>query len=425
MNTLETDVVIIGAGAAGLAAARTLHERNIDFVVLEARDRVGGRAYTLRSQDGIFPIELGAEFIHGAAQSTRAIMRTIGEAALPTDGVSFTVHRGHLEPSPDTWEVAERVLRRVDIEGRDESVAAFLDAIPPAELSDEQRARMRALVEGFDAAFVHDASVIGIAKEWRSGVNDTSHRPAHGYAPIMEHLAELVARRLFLRTVVTQLRWSHHDVHVDATCDGEAVHVDARRAIVTLPLGVLHHNDAFFAPVLPIEKREAIDAVAMGPVIKVALEFAQPFWKRVENGRYRNAAFFRAPECQIQTIWSPRYADPAPLLFGWAGGGAAQRLVDRGVHPIRAALDTAAALFPEVDIKTELRNAYFHDWQADPFACGAYSYLRVGAGNARERLADPIEDTLFFAGEAASIDDSGTVAGALDTGYSRALSIAK
>ena len=90
-----------------------------------------------------------------------------------------------------------------------------------------------------------------------------------------------------------------------------------------------------------------------------------------------------------------------------------------------AALATVATLFPSADITAELRNAYFHDWQADPFALGAYTYLRVDGADARERLADPISDTLFFAGEATSGDDSGTVAGALDSGYSSSDGIAK
>ncbi len=162
----------------------------------------------------------------------------------------------------------------------------------------------------------------------------------------------------------------------------------------------------------------------MGPVIKVALEFRSPFWWDVENGRYRDAGFFQAQRGQLRTLWT-RYPDRVPVLMGWAGGGCALRLERRGVDPISAALETTAMLFPSVDVAAELRNAYFHDWQTDPFACGAYSYLRVGAGNARERLAAPIDDTIFLAGEAASADDSGTVAGALDTGYSSALSIAK
>lgn len=424
MIELTTDVVIIGAGAAGLAAARSLHERNIDFLIFEARDRVGGRAYTVRSQDGTFPIELGGEFIHGAARSTRELMREIGEVALPTDADALTLRHGQLEPTSDRWEPAERIFRRVDLEGRDQSVADFLASLPRGTLSADDDASVRLLVEGFDAALLEDASIIGIAKEWRSGVNDTSHRPADGYAPIMHHLAQIAGKRLFLRTTVTHLEWSPQRVHLDAACDGDAVRIEARRAIITLPIGVLQRNTAFFSPALPAGKRAAIDAIAMGPVIKVALEFRTPFWREIENGRFSNAGFFMAPAAHLRTIWS-RAPDPAPVLMGWAGGGAAQRLHDRSIDPIQAAIETTATLFPSVDIQAEIRNAYFHDWQADPFACGAYSYLRVGAGDARERLAAPIEDTLFFAGEAASPDDSGTVAGALDSGYSSVLAIAK
>jgi monoamine oxidase len=416
MTNLKTDVVIIGAGAAGLAAARTLHDRSVDFLILEARDHVGGRAYTLQGQDGA-PIELGAEFIHGAAKSTRELMREIDEPALPTDGKSFFLHRGYLEPVADRWSAAERVLRRVDVNAPDQSVAAFLDALPSNAASAEEVDDVRMLVEGFDAALLHDASVIGIAKEWRSGVNDTSHRPRDGYAPIMQHLANLAGSRLFLRTVVTRVSWAPHNVRIDAQCDGEPLHVEAQRVILTLPIGVLQRNIALFSPALPAEKRAAIDAIAMGPVLKVALEFRTPFWREVQNGRLRDAGFFLAAACQFRTLWT-RFPDRAPVLMGWAGGGAAQRLHDRGVDAIRAVLDSVAALFPSVDIMAELRNAYFHDWEADPFACGAYSYLRVGAGNVRERLSEPIEDTLFFAGEATSSDDSGTVAGAFDSGYS-------
>ena len=424
MKNLRTDVAIVGAGAAGLAAARTLHDRGFDFVLLEARDRVGGRAFTLRAQHGGEPIELGAEFIHGAASSTRSLMREIDEAALPTDGDSFRLLRGHLELAKDRWEPAERIFLGVDINGKDQSVHSFLESVPERKLSAEDRESIRTLVEGFDAALLDDASMIGIAKEWRSGVNDTAHRPAGGYAPIMEYLAQIAGDRLFLRTCVTRITWSRGTVQLDATCDGEPVRVDARRAIVTLPISLLQRNIAFFSPALPPEKRAAIGAIAMGPVLKVALEFRTPFWREVENGRFQNAGFFLAPATQLRTIWT-RAPSTAPVLMGWSGGGAALRLLQRDVDPIRAALETTAALFPTVDIAAELRNAYFHDWQADPFACGAYSYLRVGAGDARRQLAAPIEDTLYFAGEAASSDDSGTVAGAFDTGVSSAAPLAK
>ena len=123
----------------------------------------------------------------------------------------------------------------------------------------------------------------------------------------------------------------------------------------------------------------------MGPVLKVALEFHTAFWRELEKGRFRNAGFFQAADCQVRTVWT-RVPDRSPVLMGWSGGGAALRLIERGVDPVQAALATVAALFPSVDLAAELRNAYFHDWQADPFALGAYSYLRVGGADARERL---------------------------------------
>ncbi|HUN28534.1 MAG TPA: NAD(P)/FAD-dependent oxidoreductase [Alphaproteobacteria bacterium] len=423
MTHIQTDVVVIGAGAAGLAAARRLRERGADFLVLEARDRVGGRAYTLASHHGSFPVELGAEFIHGQARSTRALMREIGERAIPTASQAFSLRDGRLVRAHDRWAPAERVLRRVDVHGRDQSVAAFLDSMRD-ELSAEQRADVCALVEGFDAAIVDEASVIGIANEWLSGVNDTSHRPLGGYAPIMSHLAGFAGDRLFLRTRVTRIAWSAQSVQIQALCDGDAISVEGRRAIVTVPIGVLQREEELFSPALPSETRAAIDAIAMGPVFKVALEFHAPFWEELDGGRYRESGFFQASSSPLRTLWT-RFPDRAPLLMAWAGGGAVQRLLEQGADPIAAAITTAATLFPSVDIGAELRNAYFHDWQTDPFACGAYSFLRVGAVDARERLAQPIDDTLFFAGEAASSDDSGTVAGALDSGYSASDRVAK
>jgi monoamine oxidase len=420
----STDVVVIGAGAAGLAAARRLHERGIDFLLLEARDRVGGRAHTLSSIHGSYPIELGAEFIHGAARSTRELMREIGEEAVPSGGEFFRLRNGRLAPESDRWTTTERILQRVDITGRDQSVAEFLDTLPRKELSAEQRADVCALVEGFDAAIVEDASIIGIAKEWRSGVNDTSHRPLHGYAPVMQHLAQIAGDRLSLQTVVTRIAWSAHQVTIEATRAGAPFQVRAKRAIITLPIGVLHAGGELFAPALPSEKRAAIDAIAMGPVVKVALEFRTAFWEQVDNGRYHEAGFFQAAQCPVRTLWT-RNPDRSPVLMGWSGGGGALRLRNSGLDSTGAALDTVMELFPSGDVRAELHAAYLHDWDADPFALGAYSYLRVNGGNARERLAEPIDDTLFFAGEAASSDDSGTVAGAFDSGYSSSDTVAK
>ena len=416
MTMLQTDVAVIGAGAAGLAAARCLHERGVDLLVIEGRDRIGGRAYTLPSYDGSLPIELGAEFIHGSPEVTLSLLHESGGSALDTSPLYFQVSDERIEESTDIWDATEGLLRRIDLHGHDQSVEAFLDGLR-AQVPAKQLDGVRALVEGFDAAITTEASTIAIAQEWRSGSNDTASRPVNGYATIMQHLARGVSARIFLRTRVDDISWSRHSVRIRATRCGQPVEIHARRAIVTIPIGALRHQRVTFTPPLPAGKQAAINAIEMGPVIKVVLDFRSSFWERVEDGRYRDAGFIYAPHCGLRTLWTqlPRRV---PLLVAWAGGGAAQRLIEQRVDPIYAALATCQSIFPSVDAHAALRNAYYHDWQADPFACGAYSFLRVGGGNARASLGEPVEQTLFFAGEAtASSDASGTVAGALESGY--------
>jgi monoamine oxidase len=416
VTTFETDVAVIGAGAAGLAAARRLHDHGADFLLVEGRERIGGRAYTLQSYDGSVPIELGAEFIHGTPGVTLALMQECGEERVDTGSHYVRDYDEEFQEAWDVWDWTERILRRVDLQAPDCSVEEFLGAIPTGELSDEQRDAVRSLIEGFDAAIAGDASIVAIAKEWRSGTNDASFRPLHGYAPIMQYLARSVNARTLLRTRVELVRWSPQHVQIQATRQGKPLEIAARRAIVTLPVGVLQEQPDLFDPPLPKEKRAAIGAIAMGPVLKVVLDFRTPFWEEVQDGRFRDTAFFRAQQCEMGAVWT-RLPQRTPLLVAWAGGGTAQSLIDRKVDPIAAALSTCSTLFPTVDVNAVLRNAYYHDWQADPFSRGAYSFLRVGGGDARETLRAPVDQTLFFAGEATWGDDAGTVGGAFESGY--------
>ncbi len=416
MTTLRTDVVVIGAGAAGLAAASRLREQGVDLLVLEARERVGGRAFTVQSHDGSFAIELGAEFIHGTPKSTLSLMSACGDSAVATEGEYFQLRNGRLEHGGDIWDSAERLLQRVDVHGRDQSVDDFLQSVAHGDASAEQLDGVRSLVEGFDAAVTSDASIIAIANEWRSGLTASALRPVNGYATVMQYLARMVSEQILLRLRVEEIRWSQNHVHVNATRCGQPVEVRAQKAVITLPIGVLREGRVAFTPSLPPEKQRSIDAINMGPVVKVVLDFRSAFWERIENDRFSNAAFFQAPQCPLRTVWT-RFPQRTPVLVAWAGGGAAQRLIHQQTDPIDAALDVVQTIFPSVDVHAAFRNAYYHDWQADPFACGAYSFLRVGGGSARRALGEPVENTLFFAGEGTSSDDPGTVAGALDSGY--------
>jgi monoamine oxidase len=224
----------------------------------------------------------------------------------------------------------------------------------------------------------------------------------------MQYLADRVKDRLWLNTPVRELRWSRDGIHVRATRSGEDVVVQAKGAIVTLPIGVLHEDGVRFSPQLPRDKRAAIDAIGMGPVVKVVLEFRSVFW---------NAAFLQTrPGAVFPTVWS-RMPERSPVLVAWAGGDAAHRLLAAGGDPVQSAIDVCAALFPSVDVRAQLVAAHCHDWQRDAYARGAYSYLRVNGNGARRTLAQPVDDVLFFAGEAACEEDAGTVAGALESGY--------
>ena len=217
------------------------------------------------------------------------------------------------------------------------------------------------------------------------------------------------------------MRWSRGAVEVAGEFGGAPFALSAARALITLPLGVLQQpagvaGAVHFSPELAL-KRTALEGLASGPIIKLLLRFATSFWETLHDGRYRDAGFFHVPDAPFATFWTPAPAR-APLLVAWAGGPRALRLAE-GSSPaqlVRKALASLEKLFgKELDVTAELRGYYYHDWQQDPFARGAYSYVTVGASAARAELAQPIEDTLFFAGEATDAEE-GTVTGALQSG---------
>ena len=173
-----------------------------------------------------------------------------------------------------------------------------------------------------------------------------------------------------------------------------------------------------FDPALPAEKRGAIEHLEMGHATRVALWFRTPFWERVREGRYRDAAFFRSLGQPFTAYWT-QVPVRSELIVAWAGGpkstalsGASEReLIGRALEGFGTLLGEHALA------RAEFEGGAVHDWTRDPFARGAYSYVTVGGGDARATLATPLDDTLFFAGEATSTDgQGGTVSGALETG---------
>ena len=421
------DVIVIGAGAAGLAAARELARAGRSVLVLEARDRIGGRCWT-RVEPGIaVPIEYGAEFIHGRPRVTFSLLRRFGLRALRRNGTRWFVRRGALVVADRErlFDEIRRAMAQAGMPRPDMSFEDYLEQRLRRRLSPEACSLARRMVEGYDAADPKRASARAIVAEWTMESNDASFRPEGGYGALLGALAaELAASgvRLRLQCVVRAITWEPGHVLVEGTYLGRRFRAEARQAIVTLPLGVLKQDPEArggvrFTPPLDA-KRAALSALASGSALKVILRLRTPFWGQLERGRYRRAGFFQVPDALFPTFWTP-YPAPAPVLVAWAGGPRAQRLA--GSDPatlVRHAAESLQALFGSaVDVDAQLQGGYVHDWQTDPFARGAYSYVQVGGDGARRALAEPLRDTLYFAGEATDYTgECATVAGALQSG---------
>jgi monoamine oxidase len=420
---LDADVIVIGAGAAGLTAAARLAQRSFRVTVLEARDRIGGRVFWTDGSDGRESVELGAEFVHGKAPETMDLFRRRGFSAVELDGDSWTRDSGGTLVCDGDFRAATDIFAQARDLDADETVDRYLQRFQRDPTMAPNVELARAFVEGFDAADPSIASVIGVADELRSGVDYATRRPTGGYAPLFDELYSDCVKagvKVVLSAAVRSIGWRRGEVTLDAFIGAERQMLRARAAVVTLPVGVLHaqSDGVAFEPPLPAEKQAALDKIETGHVVKVALRFRSCFWERVEGGRYAGASFFRVRGGRFPAYWTQRPL-PGASIIAWAGGTQAKALFGLPEHAlIAAAFEEFSGLFGDpTSAREEFVDGVMHDWSSDPFARGAYSYVLVGGFGARSALGAPVDDTLFFAGEATSNDgQGGTVNGAIATG---------
>jgi monoamine oxidase len=398
----DHDVIVIGAGAAGLAAAAELARAGRSVLTAEARDRIGGRCDTRRLPGVPVPVELGAEFIHGRPEATLSLLKEAGIPAVDTTRTQRVLFDGTLR-ALDVFAEARKTMRRAP--SNDLSFRAFLAR---QRLSPLTRALATMMVQGFDAADPRDASALAIVEEWGTALTASHMRPQGGYLPLLTALNVPVQ----LETEVRDVRWSRGRVEVSGTFRGEPWAASAACAVITLPLGVLQAGSVRFTP--PLEK--PLDKLASGPVIRVAMAFKDAFWEKDHPG----AAFFHNPKAPFPTFWTPLPMH-APLLTAWAGGPKAKKLTGRNEHALlQSALKCVRSILRRVEEPTAF---LVQDWQADPYARGGYSYVKVGGAGAREMLQRSLEGTLYFAGEATDVEEAGTVGGALQSGIRAAREI--
>jgi monoamine oxidase len=425
-RTKPFDVAVIGAGAAGLAAAAELSQHGCNVCLVEARDRLGGRIFTRHEPNLPVPLELGAEFVHGRPPATLKRFAERNCALIDAPQQRWILRGEKLRPGDGLFPELRTRLSRVRRPRRDLPFSEFLEGPARAQLPPRIREFALMLVEGYDAADATRVSTLGTIDEWcgNGAADAATFRPQRGYESLLHALAGALDPQhvhVQLSTIVREVRWERGKVTIATTQHGRAHDVVARRAIVTLPLGILQlppqaPNGVRFVPALTA-KQKALSGLATGPVIKLLLQFRAPFWEEIDGGRYSQAAFFHAPQAAFPTFWT-MLPVRAPLLTAWAAGPTAAQLAGVGEGElVRTALECLSQLFAGHErCLADFQGAYVHDWQADPFACGAYSYVVAGGGDAREVLAQPLDDTLFFAGEAAETGgESGTVAGALES----------
>lgn len=410
-------VLVLGAGAAGLAAARELRRNGLAPLVLEARDRAGGRVETHLDPLLGIPLERGAEFVHGRPPGVLALAREAGVRLreIPPRrrvfaggrdvgaGPAFAQSQAILGGARDDGESVGARLARARREGR----------AGPAAL-----ALARSFTEGFYLADPRTASAAAIARMDRameSVGGDRSWRAEGGWASLLAPLVAEARRppgSIRLGFTVSRIRWRPGRVRLEGRgpAGGPAAPLEGARLVVTLPVGVLRAGAVTFQPRLAVRPWERLE---MGPVVKLVLRFHRPPW--AERDRL---GYLQLPGAPVPVFWTlaPRRA---PVLVGWAGGPRARRLSRLGAAgALRAALRGLAPAFglSPAALEDRLDAAEVIDWSQDPLALGGYAVFPVGSAGAAQALARPVADTLFFAGEATEPDFAGTVDGALRSG---------
>jgi len=440
----EPDVIVVGAGIAGLTAAAQLGRSGLSVLLLEARDRVGGRIWTQRSPTHHVPIEFGAEFIHGLPPEIWQPLQSANARISEVQGDSWC-RDAQLRPC-DFFDPVDHILKKMDDREPDESFLQFLErTVPDSDDSKQRKVKRHALnyVSGFNAA---DPALVGVhwlVKSMRAEEIIEGHRAfrsLNGYEDLIAIFKAQLDKStvaLFTRTVVESIDWRLGHAKITTNSSSGTSTFSSARVLLTLPLGVLQASvkgtgGVRFTPSLPKTKNWALDHLEMGKVIRLVLKFRDRFWARVSPMRNEKTlasmGFLFSQDDWFPTWWTGMPAE-SPIITGWAPFRCAEQLsgkdrnfvVNRGIETLAQLLSVSVDLVAPL-----LEEAYFHDWQTDPFSLGAYSYGKVQSDGAQQALGAPLENTLFFAGEATDTGGhNGTVHGAIASGRRAADEILK
>ncbi len=398
----EVDVAVIGAGSAGVAAGRRLLAAKLNFVVLEARARVGGRAWTVEA--GGFPLDVGCGWLHSGdinpwTKIAEAEGLTVDRSPPPwgTPALAFGFSAAEQAEFRAAWEAFYARLDRATEQDRDRPLADFL------EPGSKWNARLNAISTYINGVELDRASVCDYAAYEDSGVN---WRVAEGYGTAITVHAKLLPVAFDCAVKVIDLSGKRLRIE---TAQGE---VTARAAIVTVPSQLIAEEAIRFSPALP-EKIEAAAGLPLGLADKAYLSLAGDERLPRESRLFGKIHPAGAASYHIRPFGRP-------VIEGYFGGKLASALEEAGGGALAAfAIDDLASLVGN-DFRAKLNVLAASSWSRDPFARGSYSYALPGCESARAKLAAPVDDRLFFGGEACSPHHFSTAHGAYEAGAAAA-----
>lgn len=419
---MKYDIIIIGAGAAGLMAMNDLLDAGYRVCLLEATAVAGGRIAPAKETGFSEPVETGAEFVHGRLPLTLTLLDKANIIYVPVEGKMIAVQNGRWkenEAHDKHWVLFLQQLKKIK---KDISLEQFLKKYFADEEYISLRKAVRSYAEGFDLSDITKASAMAAQREW-SEDKETQYRIPGGYIQLIHFLEQECSREnasMHFNTVVTKIEYNKESVTVYTT-DNKSF--EASKLLITVSAGILQSGALEFVPAFDARYSHAIQQLGFGSVIKILLEFTSPFW----TTHAADIGFLLSDEA-IPTWWT-QLPIKNNLLTGWLGGPAA--IVKSGetdASILESALQSLSAIFriQSTDLERQLVHYKMNSWHNHPHVKGGYSYNTIASAQAKKILSHPAEGTLFFAGEALYNGASqATVEAALQSGRQAAEKIKK
>lgn len=406
-------VIVIGAGAAGLMAARAMISRGIAVTVLESRTEAGGRIRSISAGEGRGVVEGGAEFIHGKLPETLALCNQAGIAYVETGGVTYRRNNGRWMEEDDMVDGWDDLMDKMSRAQPDDTLSAFLETHFPGDAYAALRKQATNYVQGFDLADPRRVSVQATYQEWSHEETENFRLPG-GYMQLIHTLEDQCRAQgseIHTAQTVTTVEWRQGAVVVQ-TRSGQRF--EGTKVLTTVPVGLLasisHAQPIQFHPEIP-EYRQAASDIGYGSVVRLMIDFKKRFWKE-------DTGFVLSDEA-VPTWWT-QFPINNNLLTGWAGGPRGERLAGMADEEIVAvALQSLANLYDRSfeELRSNVQQSFVFNWNRDIHAQGGYSFPTPASAAARRLLNQPMATTLYFAGEALyEGDHPGTVEAALVSG---------